>query len=165
MLNDQFVEQIIKRKITFSAIVYRMLMLLLCVISVFSIVFIGSISIAIIGICIYFTYVVFKMTSVEYEYSFLNGDLTIDKIMGQSRRKHLTEVDIKSAAIVAPIDNEEVQRAMMQSIESKYITGNRDALVYGIVLANETNPEVILIEPNEKLIDAMHYMRPNIVKK
>ena len=104
------------------------------------------------------------MTSVEYEYSFLNGTLTIDKIMGQARRKHITEVDIKNATIIAKIDNEEVDRARTQSVESKYITGNRSDNVYGIVMAKETNPEVILIEANEKLLKAMHYIRPNIVK-
>ena len=43
----------------------------------------------------------FVCENVEYEYSFLNGTLTIDKIMGQARRKHITEVDIKNATIIA----------------------------------------------------------------
>lgn len=57
--------------------------------------FIGFVLFAIMA-GFYGTYYYAAMKRVEYEYIFTNGDLDIDKIMGQRKRKRLATIDIPS---------------------------------------------------------------------
>ena len=46
----------------------------------------------------YGTYFYVQNTDVEYEYTFTNGELDIDKIIAKKRRKSLVSVDISKFA-------------------------------------------------------------------
>ena len=58
----------------------------------------------------YVAYIAWVYTKVEYEYDFLNGELSVDKILGARSRKHIAEYDIKKAELIARANSDEVIR-------------------------------------------------------
>ena len=47
-------------------------------------------------------YFVFQWTDIEYEYLYLDKEITVDKIMAKTRRKRVTTVDVNKVEIIAP---------------------------------------------------------------
>ena len=91
---DVFVEQMIKRKlsakdylIAVGIAIVAMILVFLCL-TVFARI-IGTLFVLIIGGIIYIAYKLIRMRLLEFEYSFTNGDLTVDKIIDRSRRKRV----------------------------------------------------------------------------
>ena len=164
-MDEVFVEQILKRKISISGLLLRVLSIFVVVIGVMSMLFLGMLGFTLTVLLAYAAYMVWSYTSVEYEYSFLNGDLTIDKIMGQRKRKSVADYDIKEAEIIAPVMSEQVVRASMNALLKDYSSGSKNGVVYAMIINNANGKTKVLFEPNEKVIEAMHHVRPNIVSK
>ena len=87
-MDEIFVERIVKRKVDIKGMLLRVLAVILTVLSLCTILFLGMLGVTLTILFAYLTYLVWAYTSVEYEYSFLNTELTIEKIMGQRKRKH-----------------------------------------------------------------------------
>lgn len=47
-------------------------------------------------------YFVFQWTDIEFEYLYLDKEISVDKIMAKTRRKRLLTIDINKIEIVAP---------------------------------------------------------------
>ena len=86
-MDEIFIERIVKRKVDIKGMLLRVLAVVLTVLSLCTILFLGMLGLTLTILFAYLTYLVWAYTSVEYEYSFLNTELTIEKIMGQRKRK------------------------------------------------------------------------------
>ena len=82
-MDEIFIERIVKRKVDIKGMLLRVLAVVLTVLSLCTILFLGMLGLTLTILFAYLTYLVWAYTSVEYEYSFLNTELTIEKIMGQ----------------------------------------------------------------------------------
>lgn len=47
-------------------------------------------------------YFVFQWTDIEYEYLYLDKEISVDKIMAKTRRKKLTTISVEKIEIMAP---------------------------------------------------------------
>ena len=47
-------------------------------------------------------YFVFQWTDIEYEYLYLDKEITVDKIMAKTRRKRVLTIDVNKIEILAP---------------------------------------------------------------
>lgn len=47
-------------------------------------------------------YFVFQWTDIEYEYLYLDKEITVDKIMAKTRRKRVAAIDVNKIEIMAP---------------------------------------------------------------
>ena len=88
-MDEIFVERIVKRKVDIKGMLLRVLAVVLTVLSLCTILFLGMLGVTLTILFAYLTYLVWAYTSVEYEYSFLNTELTIENIMGQRKRKQV----------------------------------------------------------------------------
>lgn len=93
---DVYIEQLVKRKNNAASILIRVGIILgAVVVGAAIIVFaplagpFSSILFLIFGLLIYGSYLAFVSQSVEYEYIITNGDIDIDKIIAQRRRKRI----------------------------------------------------------------------------
>ncbi|MBQ7338158.1 MAG: hypothetical protein IJW40_06860 [Clostridia bacterium] len=68
-------------------------------------------------ILIWFTW---RYVSVEYEYSFVSGIMTLTKILGGRTRKKVLEVRIKEMHVIAPYDGEYIKQAEAYKPEKTY---------------------------------------------
>lgn len=48
------------------------------------------------------TYFVFQWTDIEYEYLYLDKEITVDKVMAQARRKRAAVIDVNKIEVMAP---------------------------------------------------------------
>ena len=165
-MDEIFVEQIVKRKTSVPMILARILMIIGVILITFLMLLMGfgMIAFTVGALLIYCVYLFFAYTNVEYEYSFLNGDLTIDKIMGQRKRKTVAEYDIKKAEIIASSFSDEVIRASHNAKMIDYSTGAKSDNLYSMIVFDGKDRMQVVFEPNEKIINAMYHVRPNIVK-
>lgn len=164
-MEEVFVERIIKRRMSVSGLLLRLLSILVVLIGMFTILFLGMLGITITVLLVYSAYLCWTYTSIEYEYSFLNGELTIDKIMGERKRKTIDSYDIRKAEIVAPSSSDEIMRRAGSAKKIDYSSGYQSNDLYSIIINAGKGTMHVIIEPDEKMIDAMYHVRPNIVKK
>lgn len=47
-------------------------------------------------------YFIFQWTDIEYEYLYLDKEISVDKIMAKTRRKKLLTIDVNKVEIIAP---------------------------------------------------------------
>ena len=114
------------------------------------------------GLVIYFV----KLQSFEYEYSFTAGDLDIDKIAGNSRRKRVYSISLTEAEIVAPEDSYELDNFKYGQMKEYDFSAN-DPQVNNYILIGNHNGEHVRMKftPNEKMVDHMRMTAPSKVKK
>ena len=107
----------------------------------------------------------FQMTSVEYEYSILNSEISVDKIMGQRKRKKVAEFDMKNAEIMADADSEEILRRVNNEMKVlDYSSREAGKLKYAVIFNESNGITEMIFEPNEKMVEALHKIRPSIVR-
>ena len=164
-MDEVFVEQILKRRISISGLLLRVLSILIVLLCVLSMMWLGMLGFTLTVLLAYAAYMLWGYTSIEYEYSFLNGELSVDKIMGQRKRKSVAAYDIKEAEIIAPVMSEQIIRASMNAVVKDYSSGSNHGMVYAMIINNANGRTKVLFEPNEKVIEAMYHVRPNIVIK
>ena len=161
-MDEIFVERIVKRKVDIKGMLLRVLAVVLTVLSLCTILFLGM---TLTILFAYLTYLVWAYTSVEYEYSFLNTELTIEKIMGQRKRKHVDEFDIKQAEIIAPAVSDEIKSRAGNIVTLDYSTGYGSSDLYSMITNTDKGAVQVLFNADEKLIEAMRHIRPSIVKR
>ena len=100
-----------------------------------------------LGAVIFF---LFRSWKLEYEYSYVNGDLTISKIICKASRKDIFHCDIE--------DIQWIQKGRISSDLSKtkdFSSGLETATVYTLKTADYT----VYIEPNEPFLQQMNFYR------
>ena len=93
---------------------------------------------------------------VEYEYTFVNGELTIDKIMAKSKRKHIANITVRGFEKIGKFDPNVVNN-IKADIECDYSTSKDDEnTLYALYRDEKTGRKTLLFfTPNEKIILAM----------
>ena len=167
-MGDVFVEQIIKKNLSLGGLAIRTGAVLLVLIGILFIPYLGMLGLTITALLIYLAYLAFVYTSAEWEYSFVNGELTIDKILGKRKRKPGETYDIKKASLIAPANSEEIRQKSEFLTKINYAGTRNIENQYSIIIDDVEGVKgalMITIEPDEKLIDAMYKVRPNNVIK
>jgi len=113
--------------------------------------------------CCYGIYWVWAQLDLEFEYSFTNGDITVDKIINKKKRKRVISFDaknveeigeVKDAAAAAKLcaGKTNVHRAAetADGVGGWYIVYSRDG----------AGKSLLLFSPNEKFIKAMKPFLP-----
>ena len=165
---DVFVEQIIKKRLSLGGLAIRVGAIFLVLIGIFLIPNLLMLGITITALLVYLAYLAFVYTSAEWEYSFVNGELTIDKILGKRKRKPGETYDIRKASLIAPTHSEEVisKSEYLTKIDYIGISDNEDH--YSIIIDDVEGVKgalMITFDPDEKMLDAMYNVRPNIIKR
>lgn len=100
-MQDAVVECLVKRKTTILSIVIKWLVIMfdisLGVLAIFILLFMAgyiAFVFAFVGVGWGVTWLAFRYTSVEYEYSYFQGELTVDKIYNKSKRKRIKVVNL-----------------------------------------------------------------------
>ena len=102
---------------------------------------------------------------IEYEYLYIDKEISIDKIMSKEKRKHVYTVDLNKMEIIAPVNSHELDSH--KAGEAKvydFTSGEEDAKVYSIVYASGNEGTVLVnFEPNEEMLRAIKNVFPRKV--
>ena len=93
-MGDYFIEQLVKRNATIGTILAKAALILVTVLSLF-VMLLFPLGIWLTIILVVVDVFLFKRMDVEYEYSFYNGELDIDKVMAKESRKRQFSMTIK----------------------------------------------------------------------
>ena len=101
-MNETYVEVLIKKKtpVYMTLLKFVTIMLTVCFALVGFTIWPAWIIAVIIGIAAYFIYM---NADIEYEYLYVDKELTVDKIMNKSSRKRIASFDMSKMEIMAPI--------------------------------------------------------------
>lgn len=105
-------------------------------------------------------YIVRLNTDVEYEYLYMDKELTIDKILGKSRRKKVATYSLEKIEILAPIKSYHLDNYKnRQCRQTDYSIGYEDKpdLRYAMYLEGG---EKILLSPSPELVKIMKNVAP-----
>ena len=167
-MTDVFVEQIIKKNLSLGGLAIRIGAIFLVLIGLLLFPFLRIIALTITVLLGYVAYLAFVYTSAEWEYSFVNGELTIDKILGKRKRKPGETYDIRKATLIAPAYSDEVISKSEFLTKIDYTGTNNKENHYAIIIDDVEGVKgalMITFEPDERMLDAMYNVRPNIIKR
>ncbi len=167
-MGDVFVEQIIKTRLSLGGLAIRIGAIFLVLIGVLLIPILRLLGITITILLIYLAYLAFVYSSAEWEYSFVNGELSIDRILGKRKRKPGETYDIRKASLIAPAYSEEVLSKSEYLTKIDYTGSNNKDNHYSIIIDDVEGVKgalMITFDPDERMLDAMYNVRPNIMKK
>lgn len=101
--NDTFVEELVVRKNGVKELLIGIGIVLLAILLIgVCFLFLAPLFPALLVILVVGAYLGVKFQGVEYEYSFTNGDLDVDKIMAKRKRKRLVEIEQQQIKVMAP---------------------------------------------------------------
>ncbi len=164
---DMFIEKIVKKR---KGIVDILLILLIVVaviiISYLSLLFVPQFAMILMIALFYLAYILISKLNIEYEYALTNGDLDIDMIINQKKRKRLLSVNCKDFDIVAKVNSSQYTRDIKECKNIKDFTSrSKNVDVWFISLRKDGQATVILFEPLEKMIDNFAVYIPRKVFK
>lgn len=164
---DIFLEKIVKRKKTImdSAMVAGIVILTIILIMV-----LGSFSflrpfwpLVSVGLG-YLAYVFIRNRNIEYEYVVTNGDLDIDMIIAQRKRKRIFSASCKDFEIIAKMTSGQYDHNM-QSIKKRInaVTSLDSPDVYFVSLVKDGQKTLVFFEPHTKMIESFKKYIPRKV--
>ncbi|MCR5742710.1 MAG: DUF6106 family protein [Lachnospiraceae bacterium] len=163
---DTFVEVLIARQTPAYAPILKIGTIVLAVVS-FLLGLINWIFL-LIFVALILVYVwVFPKLNVEYEYTYLGDQLNVDKIFNRSSRKKAGEYPMDKIEVIA-LKNSSQIKPMLENPKSgakivDYTSHMDGAVVYAFIYSGKEGRQIVLFEPNEKLLGAMKYTSPRKV--
>lgn len=163
---ENYSEQIVKKKFsptTFTSLVVSLCMITLVVfVSVYLSMYFGwLVPVAILLFClgIYLAYYMLKNSGIEYEYTFVLGEMRIDKIKGKNKRKRITVFDVKSVDKMGKYIDPETKKKKID--KSKYslvlnaCENENSENTYYIIIHDKVRqkPALLLFTPDERTIN------------
>ena len=157
-MGDVFKEQIVKRQSTIKDTAIRVcLWILVAVLGFAASTYLGPQ----LGLLVLFgagfgAFFLMSFLNVEYEYIFTNGELDIDVIYNQSRRKRLFTAHVKSFEIMAHIDDTNHDSTFKSAQETRdYSSGVPGKNTYAFLAIYEGKKVTVIFEPNEKILKSI----------
>ncbi len=111
-------------------------------------------------------FLTWRITQVEYEYSFFSGVLTIAKLLGGRSRKTLVRVTIREMGAILPAEDPYTERINAYAAEKEiWAASHADAEgLYAAMWKTENGVKHILwFEPNERAVKILQYYNRSAV--
>lgn len=167
---DVFVEQLVTRKKT-AADYLKMLLCVLAAVAVCLFLpmflgrFLGSFTLLLCVGFIYLLYQVMIGSNLEYEYSFTNGALDVDKVIAAKRRKKMTELNARDIEMMGTTKNRAF-KGYMEDREIKKVyacSSMKDEGVYFVLYIDNGVKKLLLFNPDERIRDGFRRLNPQKV--
>jgi len=170
---DNFAEQLVKRQLTGGEKAKRMLLLvggiiMTILIAGFSLLLLGQGLLPFIGLVLaaltgYGTYFLVQNMYVEYEYTFTNGELDIDKIIAKKKRKSMLSVSVGKFKGFGRYDDETPEETDDMTVI--FATSNIASEEYYADFEHDSYGSTRLVFcPNENMLENMRKTLPRALK-
>ena len=162
--DDIFVEEmVVCRKTLVNHLLTVLIVILAAVLAVAVWLFVPFISSVLIVLILFGAYLLIKFQYTEYEYSFTNGDLDIDKIQAKRKRTRVLETGHRNIKVMAPYTAEyesETKEYHVTEVIDASSSKNAAGRWFMIVEKSDGKMAFVVIQPSKRLREAMRrYMR------
>ena len=112
-------------------------------------------------------YFVHKYNYIEYEYTWIEGQLDIDRIYAKSRRKNVAKIEVEDLLVIAPEGSRDVSNYERDSSVSVKDCSTRlpENKKYVAVYKDDKGTHRIIFEPEENILDLISIRNPRKVIK
>lgn len=161
-MSESYVECLVARKPSALMTFLKILLIMMTVVFVIiGMAFVPGLLVAIVsGVGAYFAYM---NADVEYEYLYVDREISIDKVMAKSKRKKVGNYMIDQMEIMAPLNSHRLDSYKNRNTKIlDYSSGieNRPERRYMMVCNGDVK---MLFEPNEEMIKAIQSIAPRKV--
>ena len=166
-MNDTYVECLVARKPSPFGIVIKGVMIALCAVCVILSAAVPLLLVAAVIIGVLAGYVVFPMLSIEYEYLYLDKEITIDKIMSKQKRKRELVLDILKMEVLAPVNSHEFDSWLNRNVKIRdYSSGieGEGHKAYYLAYHDDNTEMLVKLEPDEEMLRAIKLIAPRKVR-
>lgn len=151
---DIFIEKIVqKRKDTKDYLIIVGIVFLALVLMLLVLNYIPGMTFIFIIVIGYLGYLLITSRNIEYEYAVTNGDLDIDKIIAQRKRKRVFSANCRVFEIVAKLNSSHFSdhyKSYKNQLNCTSSLNNEN--VYFAVLNYNKQQTVLYFEPSEKML-------------
>lgn len=164
---DIFIERIVARRkkpqdhLITAAIIFGVIIALLVIPAI---PMIGGLWPILAAGLIYVGYLFITSRNIEFEYAVTNGDLDIDKIISQRKRKRIFSSSCKEFEVVAKLGSDKYThdiRSIKNRIDATSFIDSPN--VYFAALKYKGERTVVFFEPDKKMLDAFKTFIPRKV--
>ncbi len=168
---DNYYEQIVKKRFTPGRLFSLIMYLGGIVLVIFTCFFLGGIdekfgflipiSLILLAFGIWLAYYIIKNSGVEYEYTFVLGEMRIERIKGKSKRRKITAFDIKAIDDIGRyLDLETGNRNVDPSKFPLVLRAEENEIftnTYYVVIHDKIRhqPALLLFSPNETTLEKL----------
>ena len=151
-MNDTFYELLIKKnKPDTNALILSAINIVAIVFFLILSLYIQFALIFAVGLGFVFYYMVYPRISVEYEYSLLNADLTIDAIYNKTKRKNVLNVDLKTLETAFPTSSPKMKGQR---------NGKKTYFSTGDIFPNNGENILLFVTPDDHMLDMIKRVAP-----
>ena len=159
-MNEAYVECLVKAKKSTLGGIFKVLLIVIaviCFLATFIGIFLAFIPMVLAGVGAYF---VNMFTDLEYEYLYLDKELTVDKVMAKSKRKRVAVYSLDRMEIFAPIKSYRLDNFKNRDVKVKdYSIGEEQQPDLRYVMYYEGGEKIIL-SPSPELVKVMKNAAP-----
>lgn len=161
-MSESYVEVMVKKERTLIGKLPSLIVMLLIIFSVVLFVLsmnpIMMIFIILFGVAMYF---VRMNTNLEFEYLYVDKELTIDKIMAKTKRKKVTKISMERLEVIAPVGSYHLDDYKNRLDKTPdYSSGRADAKRFLLVYEGQRSA---IIEPGDELLRMIKNIAPRKV--
>ena len=152
----------IQRKSSYAQLFVKYLLIVLTVIALLASLFLIPILIfptILLGVGAYFA---MFSAETEFEYTYIEGELAIDKIKAKRRRKKVAKIDMEELMIIAPKGSGELN-SYYQNKDCKHVDASAnepDHKIYDAVYRHGSSMEILSFEPDQNILDKIRMKYP-----
>lgn len=162
-MNESYLEVMVERKPSGVFLFLKYLLIGLCAVTVFAAFTFGTILMFAALLIGFGAYLVGQYAKIEYEYLYLDKEITVDKVLNKSKRKRVATYSVDKIEILAPIksyhlDDYKNRQAKVVDVSSGYV--NQPDTRY--VFFYEGSQKVIF-EPTEDFVKLVKNVAPRKV--
>lgn len=164
MMSETYVECLVKKKTSPVMLFLKMLAIVMAV--VFILVGLGLIfwpallAGAVMAVAAYF---IVMNADLEYEYLYLDKEITIDKVMAKTKRKRVTKYEIESMEILAPVKSwhlDEYKNRTVKTVDYSSGVEKQPDLRYAMYYDGGIK---VILEPSMDMVKAIKNIAPRKV--
>lgn len=163
-MNDTYVEVMVKKKDSPFLGVAKVLLwgIAIACLCVGAIGYIVMFIPAVVFGCI--AYFVIPRLDLEYEYLYLDKEISIDKVMAKEKRKHCMTLDLNKMEVMAPENSHELDSYKARNLKvCDYSSQLPDSKPYLIAYSDTNGMSLIKIEPTAEMLKAIKMVFPRKV--
>lgn len=159
-MSETYVECLVKAK---GAMIFKVLKVVFIILAVLGMVMVpisGIVGVLVVAAAAVGAYLVWYQADVEYEYLYLDKELTIDKILAQTKRKRVGVYALEKIEILAPVRSYHLDDYKNRQVKvSDYSIGEELQPDLRYAFYYEGNQKII-ISPSEAMVKAMRNVAP-----
>lgn len=162
VMSETYVECLVKRKSNPVKSFLRALTIMLAVAFIFlGFVFAPALVVGLLMAVI--AYFVYMNAELEYEYLYLDKELTVDKVMAKTKRKRAAQYDLNRMEILAPMNSYHLDNFKNRNAKIvDYSSGEAKQPEVRYVMYYDSGEKIVL-EPNQEMIKAIKNIAPRKV--